>query len=342
MKRRVYGAVSADIDRSGLKSAIKALFDDIARKNNIPGYTIKSLRLDKTGVRKPRCTCTIYYELEGYASWYSDGPYVELDVPVGLEIPKDYYLDDPKIEEKILSDDISQLSELDALEAQATDIFEYFTKAAEDLAHQYNLTIKCRRYPEKLKPGKYKFCSMSAKVVDADTKYTTNLDTRFDFLEIQSGRYRVNVHVTVVNIHVDFSEGFSKQIIDEELKRGFKKFDSELRDAERKLASAQDTADNVDELLQLNENLCESSGCVFESDDRRFISKDGTVNVDYLGNINCYVTYANKSTEFWLASYVNKPIANVKKSIQSRIRRLKDTDTKPRSKKYEQEDLSWL
>lgn len=341
MKRRIYAAVNADIDRDGLKSAIKALFDDIARKHNISGYTIKSLHLDKTGVRKPRCTCTIYYELEGYASWYSRGPYIELDVPVGVEIPEDYYLDDPKIEEKIINDDMSEVSELDAVEAQARDMFDYFAETAEDLALRYGMTIKCNRYPEKLRPGRRKFCSMSAEVVDVDTKYTTNLDMRYDFLKIQSGRYRVDISTTVADISGNFPEEFSKQRIDEKLNHGFKEFNSKLRDAERKLYSAQDTADNVDEVLQLIEDLCESSGCVFESDDRRLTATDGTVNVDNLGNIKCYITYADKSIKFWLSPYVDKPTANVKKSIQSRIRRLKDPNSNSGAKRYEQEDLDW-
>lgn len=338
MKRRIYAAVNADIDRDGLKSAIRALFDDIARKHNISGYTIQSLHLDKTGVRNPKCTCTIYYELEGYLYRWKGTPNIKLGVPVGVEIPEDYYLDNPEIEDDIM-EYISEVSELDALDAQVEDTFEYVKKSAEDLARQYRITVECSRYPKKLEPGRFRYCDIDVKVVDVDTKYTTNLGGMENhFLRIQSGKYQASLYTAIVDISGSFPEKFSKQTIDEKLERGFKKFDSELRDAEMKLDSAQDMEAHADELLQLIKNLCKSSGCLLEYKDFQY---DEYADVDRIGNIRCRIEYNNRVSKFNLANYMNDSTAKVKKAIQSRIRRLKNPDTKPESQKHEQEDLDW-
>lgn len=343
MKRRIYAAVNADIDRDGLKSAIKALFDNITRKNNISGYTIKSLHLDKTGVKNPTCTCTIKYELEGclYRWRKYHGPSIQLNVPVGVEIPEDYYLDDPKIEYTIMGDK-SKESELRDRQAQFETIFEYFTKVAEDLARQYKFTIECHRYPDTVEPGTSTLYFMSAQILSADTKYTTQFDNRFyDQLDVVSDNYYASAYGANISFNASSLEKFSKQRIDERLEQGFAEFEAELRKAEMRLDSAQDEEVRANNCLQFIANLCRSSGCTFEYSDKH---KRGAhpMSIGSIGAINCVIVYNEKSSSFDLRDYLNKPTANVKKSIQSRIRRLKDTDTKPRAKKYEQEDLSWL
>lgn len=268
-----------------------------------------------------------------------------LKVPAGESIPRDYYSKDSDIAAEILHQQLS-VSELTDLDAQFESSFEYFSETVTSLARQYGCKLgKIANHPESLASGTPKDCYMFAQIIGADSLYDTYADDDlYWMLWVTSNEYCAPAEpARIVVKGEEFSQGFSRQEIYNQVKLQFDRFKASLHDAEEKLDTAADTEARIQDALEMISDLCESYGCEFQGDVFNNLQpRNDTklVNADAMTAIKCVLRYKNKTSGFWLDKYLDKPSSVLRKTVQARLRRLVDPNAKSRPARNEVEELS--